>query len=160
MDVASVLQNSELAFTNRYSGGRRRFPADLAQGSKCLSELYPRTESVPSRTVSMGRFSPGHRGFCESAESHRIDQISSAQSFYLLAHRHHFIFQSPAAVSRGSRLCYLSPERHVRDLCDCCLSDRRTSTAGVHFIDRCRFIYGGLATNSARHSGRISGGGF
>jgi hypothetical protein len=158
MDVAAILQNSELAFTDRHPGGFRRLPPDFAQGSNCLSERYPRTEPVPSRLVSMGRFSPGHRGFRESAESHRINQISSAQSFHLFAHRHYFILQGPATVGGGSRLWHLAAERIIRTICDYCVFDRRTSTAGIYFFDRCRLFYGGLATDGTRHSGRVSGG--
>jgi hypothetical protein len=157
MDVASVLQNSELAFTDRHPCGRRRFPADFAQGSKRLSEVYPRTEPVPARPLSMGRFSPDHRGFRKSAQSHRINQIPSAESFRLFAHRHHLILQGSAAVSGGSRLCYFGAERLVRTICDHCLFDRRTFAAGIYFIDRGRFVYGRPATDGARHFGRISG---
>lgn len=159
MDVASILQDPELAFTNRNSRGSRRLPPDFAQGSKCLSELHPRTEPVPSGIVSMGRFPPGHRGIRESIKGYGRNQISSAHSFHLFGHRHHLIFQSPAPVGCGGGFYDLCSECLVRSLCNYRLFDHRTSPSGLHFPDRRNLVYGRPRADSARNSGRVSGGG-
>jgi len=159
MDVASVLSDPELAFTDRHTRRRRRLPADFGKGSKRISEFHPRTEPVPSGTVSMGRFPPGNCGIRESTESRRSNQISGAQSFHFLSHRHHFILQGPAPGSRGCWLFHLGSECLVRSFCDYRVFDRRTSSAGVHFFDRRGLVYGRLTTDGARNSRRISGRG-
>jgi hypothetical protein len=160
MDVGCVLQDPELALTDRHSSGRCRLPVGFAQSSKRLSELHPGTEPVPSRTLSMGRLPPGHRRIREPAQSYRIHQISTAQSSRLFTNGHHIVLQGAAAISGSGRIRDLGVERSVRTFCDHRVPDRRASPAGVHFIDRGGLVYGWFATDSSGNSGRISRGGF
>jgi hypothetical protein len=133
-------------------------PIDIPVGSADF-RLISRTEPVPAGIVSMGRVPPGHRGFCQSAESRRSDQVSGSQPFQVFRHGHHFILQSPAPVGRGGRFYHFGTQRVVRSFCHHRVFDGRTSTSGIHFADRRSLVYGRLTTDGARNSGRIPGGG-
>ena len=159
MDFASVLPNPELAFAHRHSRGCCRFSADFAQGSKGLSEFYPRTEPVSSRIVSMGWVPPSHCGIRESSESCRSNQISSARSVHLFGHGHYLILQGSAPVGGGGGFYDFGFECFVRSFRDHGLFDRRSPSSGIHFFDCCSLVYGRLTADGARNSGRISGGG-
>ena len=159
MDIAFILQNPELAFPDRHPCRLCRLPPDFAQGSRRISEFHPRTEPVPSGIVSMGRVPPGHRGFCQSAESRRSDQVSGSQPFHVFRHGHHFILQGPAPVGRGGRFYHFGTECVVRSFRNHRVFDGRTSSSGIHFADRCSLVYGRLTADGARNFGRIPGRG-
>jgi hypothetical protein len=159
MDIWCLLQDPELAFSNRDSCWGSRLSPDFAQGSKRVSAFHSRAESIPARIVSVGWFPSGHRGVCQSTERGGGNQISGSQSFHVFSHRDHFILQSPAQGGRLCRFYHLGSECALWSFRHRGLFDRRTSAPRIHIADCRGLVYGRFTADRTRNTGRISGRG-